>query len=265
MSFSVLMSIYTKESPCYLEECFESLSSQTLKATEIILVEDGPITGELSAVIDHYCFDLPVKRIKLKVNLGLASALNEGLKHCSNELVLRMDTDDVALPHRFERQVKFMQDNPDISVASAWVEERDNEMADSGFLKVMPEHHCEILTFAKRRNPINHPVAIFRKSAVLAVGGYPLVFPEDYALWSVMLVNGYKFYNAQEVLLYMRTGDAFIDRRGLSFFKGEIGLLKFQKAIGFLSGVEFCLNFMLRAAIRLPPAGIRKFLYKNMR
>lgn len=265
MHFSVLMSIYVRESHLYLEECLKSLSSQTRKAAEIVLVEDGPISGELTAVIDRYCFELPIKRIKLEVNQGLAAALNEGLKHCSNEIVLRMDTDDVALPHRFERQVKFMQENPEISVASAWVEERDNEMAEDGFLKIMPEHHCEILTFAKRRNPINHPVAIFRKSAVLAVGGYPLVFPEDYALWSLMLVKGYKFYNAQEVLLYMRTGDAFIERRGLSFFKGEIGLLRFQKNIGFLSNVEFFLNFMLRAAIRLPPAAIRKYLYKTMR
>lgn len=263
--FSVLMSVYAKENSLYLKDCFESLLGQSLRASEIILVEDGPISNELRLIIDCYVNLLPFKNIRLPENKGLANALNEGLKHCNYELVARMDTDDVALPHRFARQVKFMQDNPDISVASAWVEERDNEMAAVGFLKVIPENYCEILTFAKRRNPINHPVAIFRKSAVLAVGGYPLIFPEDYALWSLMLVKGYQFYNIQEVLLYMRTGDAFIDRRGLSFFKGEIGLLKFQKAIGFLSGVEFCLNFMLRAAIRLPPAGIRKFLYKNMR
>lgn len=262
---SVLMSVYAKESSLYLKDCFDSLLGQSLKASEIILVEDGPITNELRLVIDSYASVLPFKNIRLSENLGLANALNEGLKHCAYELVARMDTDDVALPHRFERQVKFMQENPDISVAGAWVEERDNEMAAVGFLKILPESNCAILKFAKRRNPINHPVAIFRKSAVLAVGGYPLVFPEDYALWSLMLVKGYKFYNAQEVLLYMRTGEAFIERRGLSFFKGEIGLLKFQRAIGFLSNVEIFLNFMLRAAIRLPPAAIRKYLYKTMR
>lgn len=265
MNFSVLMSVYIKEKPVYLKECLESLALQTLQAPEIILVEDGPITTELSEVIDFFCQSLPIKRIKFTQNQGLAAALNEGLRNCSHELVVRMDTDDIALPMRFKRQIDFMNANLKISVSSAWIEERDNDMHEKGFLKVLPEKHIDIIRFAKRRNPFNHPVTIFRKSAVLAVGGYPLVFPEDYALWSLMLVKGYTFANIPEVLLYMRTGEAFIDRRGLDFFKGEIGLLKFQKSIGFLNTFEFLTSLALRAAIRLPPRSIRKIFYQTMR
>jgi glycosyltransferase involved in cell wall biosynthesis len=265
MNFSVLMSVYIKENPIYLKECLESLVMQTLQAPEIILVEDGPITSNLSEVIDFYYQSLPIKRIKFAQNQGLAAALNEGLRNCSHELVIRMDTDDIALPIRFKRQIDFMIANKNISVSSAWIEERDHEMHEKGFLKVLPEKHIDIIRFAKRRNPFNHPVTIFRKSAVLAVGSYPLVFPEDYALWSLMLVKGYTFANIPEVLLYMRTGEAFIDRRGLDFFKGEVGLLKFQKSIGFLNIFEFLTSLALRAAIRLPPRSIRKILYQTMR
>ncbi len=265
MSFSVLMSVYIKEQPHYLAECLESLSKQTLAAPEIVLVEDGKITDELNAVIDQYCSTLPIKRVKLEKNQGLAVALNEGLKQCTYELILRMDADDVALPVRFERQIQFMQQNPNISVASAWIEERNSMTDEKGFLKTLPEKHSDILRFAKHRSPVSHPVVIFRKSDVLASGGYPVIFPEDYALWSFMLVQGYLFANIPEVLLYMRTGEAFIDRRGIDFFKGEIKLLKYQKSIGFLNTAEYLSNLILRAIIRTPPRSIRKLLYKTLR
>jgi glycosyltransferase involved in cell wall biosynthesis len=265
MSFSVLMSVYIKEQPHYLVECLESLSQQTLAAPEIVLVEDGKITDELNAVIDRYSLTLPIRRVKLEKNQGLAVALNTGLKQCAHELILRMDTDDVSLPIRFERQVLFMQQNPDISVASASIEERNFMQDENGFLKILPEKHADILRFAKRRSPVNHPAVIFRKSDVLNAGGYPVIFPEDYALWSRMLVQGYLFANIPEVLLYMRTGEAFIDRRGMDFFKGEIKLLKYQKSIGFLNTGEYLGNLILRAIIRTPPKYIRKLLYKTLR
>lgn len=266
MIFSVLMSVYMKEKASNLVECLESLACQTLKSNKIVLVEDGEITEELKSVIEHYSGLLPITSVKLKVNQGLASALNEGLKHCEGELVVRMDTDDVALPHRFERQVSFMKDHPDIAVSSAWIEERNNTMQEVFFLKKLPVSHDELVGFSKRRNPISHPATIFRKKAVLSVGGYPEIFPEDYALWSLMMVRGFKFGNIPEVLLYMRTGDDFIARRGLSFFKGEIKLLKYQKSIiGFLSWRSFLINLIMRAAIRLPPPPVRRLLYKFSR
>lgn len=265
MNFSVLMSIYKKENASYLDECFKSLVSQSVQPSEIVLVEDGELTESLHAVIEHYSLLLSIKSVKLEKNRGLAVSLNTGLNHCSNELVARMDTDDISLPRRFERQVGYMQDNPSIDVASAWIEERDVGMEQAGFLKKLPLDHVEIRKFSRRRNPINHPVSIFRKSAVLAVGGYPLVFPEDYALWSLMMVRGYQFANIPEVLLHMRTGDDFIARRGWKFFKGEIGLLRYQKSIGFLSLSDFLINLIIRASVRLPSSGVRKLFYKFAR
>lgn len=265
MKFSVLMSVYIKEKPVYLDECLASLGGQSLLPSEIIIVQDGEITDALQSVISKYFGILPIKSVRLKENRGLAEALNEGLKHCSNELVARMDTDDVSLPHRFERQIAFMMAHPGVDVSSAWVDERDEDMDASLFIKKLPSAHADIVKFSKRRNPISHPVSVFRKSAVMSVGAYPKIFPEDYALWSLMLVKGHRFENIPETLLYMRTGAGFMDRRGLNFFKGELGLLNFQRSIGFLNFYEFFINVFIRAAIRLPPARIRTLFYKFAR
>ena len=260
-----MMSVYKKENATYLDECLESLTRQTKQASEIVLVEDGEITVELSGVIEKYLHLLPIKSVVLEKNGGLAAALNAGLKCCSNELVARMDTDDVCLPFRFERQVAYMLAHPEVSVSSAWIEEKDEQMSEFLFLKKLPSTHDDILKFAKKRNPISHPVSIFRKTAVMSVGAYPEVFPEDYALWSLMIVNGFKFENIPETLLYMRTGSNFMGRRGLDFFKGEIGLLKYQRTIGFLSFSEFCRNLLIRSVVRLAPVKIRTLFYKFAR
>lgn len=262
---SVLMSIYRREKPLRLEASLRSLALQSHAATEIVLVEDGAIGPELRAVIDDFSATLPIKSIRLASNIGLAGALNAGLEHCRHELVARMDTDDVALPERLERQVAFMAANPDISVSSAWVAEKDEAMATTIFIKKLPLEHAEIAAFAKRRNPINHPVCIFRKQAVLAAGGYPTVFPEDYALWSLMLMRGDRFANLPLVLLDMRTGEEFIERRGLGFLRREISLVKFQRSIGFFNWREAAVFFAVRAAVRLPPPPIRKLIYRYSR
>lgn len=265
MSFSVLMSVYIKEKPIYLSECLDSLVKQSLRPYEIILVEDGPLTDDLNKVIVFYSKILPIKSIRIEKNQGLAHALNEGLKHCSQELVARMDTDDISLFNRFECQVSYMLLHPDVQVSSCWIEERNQNMTETLFLKKLPLRHEDILKFSKRRNPISHPASIFRKTRVISVGGYPDIFPEDYALWSLMLVKGCRFGNLQETLLYMRTGSDFIKRRGFGFFKGELKLLKYQNKIGFLNEFEVCLNFLIRAAVRLSPSKMREFFYKFAR
>ena len=115
--FSVLLSVYKKEQPTYLRQSLDSLFSQTLPPDEIVLVKDGPLTPELDAVITEYqtrCTILKV--IPLTHNQGLGKALNEGLKHCSYELVARMDTDDIAKPERFEKQIRVFTEHPEVDV-----------------------------------------------------------------------------------------------------------------------------------------------------
>src|SRR5690625_4228661 len=175
MGFSVLLSVYKKERTEYFIQAMQSIwDEQTLKPNEIVLVKDGPLDKELDDAIkgvEKHIGDA-LKIISLEENVGLGAALNEGLKFCSYELVARMDTDDIALPKRFEKQVSFMNEHPYLAASSAWMEEFD----DSGktiAVRKLPLDSVSIRSFAKRRNPLSHPLTIFRKSIVLSVGGYP--------------------------------------------------------------------------------------------
>ena len=165
------MSLYYKENPEYLKESLNSVFGQALPPDEVVLVEDGPLTDDLYTVVTEFSDKYPVlKVIPLPVNGGLGKALNEGLKHCSYDIVVRMDTDDVSKPDRFEKQVRFMECHPEIDVCSAWIDEFQDNIDNVIATKRLPETSAEIYEYGKKRCPINHPVAAFRKKAVVAAG-----------------------------------------------------------------------------------------------
>ena len=216
MRFSVLLSVYYKESYSAFCKSLDSIFTQTTCPDEVILVEDGLLGSDLNDIISEYSAKYPtLKIIPLPTNQGLGKALNEGLKHCSYDIVARMDTDDIAKPDRFEKQLAVFEKYSDIDVVGAWIDEFEDDISDVKSVRKLPELPDDIRQFAKRRNPINHPVVMFRKSAVLAAGGYQH-FPlfEDYYLWIRMLMNGAKFYNIQESLLYFRFSPEMFKRRG---------------------------------------------------
>lgn len=202
--FSVLMSIYSKEDPTFLKECLESLVKQTLKADEVILVEDGRISPELLNVINHYRQELNINSISLEKNSGLATALNAGLKNCSFELVARMDTDDVALPNRFEKQIKFITNNPNIDVIGTFAQEIDENNKHGSLRKTVTSHkdiYDNLFT-----NPFIHPSVVFKKSKILSLNGFDekLERRQDYDLWFRCAKANMKFANIPEVLLLYR-------------------------------------------------------------
>lgn len=262
--FSVLLSIYKKEQSTCLRQSLDSLFAQTLFPSEIILVKDGPLTSELDHIIAEYVQKYPViKVISLRQNQGLGKALNEGLKYCSYNLVARMDTDDIAKPDRFEKQLQVFKKHPEIDVCSSWIEEFDENINNILSIKKLPENHQEIVHYAKHRCPVNHPVVMYKKDAVLRTGGYE-GFPEDYRLWIKMLLNGYKFYNIQESLLYFRFSKDMIKRRG--GWKYAIDDIKSQVSfynMGFLSLPTLLYNIIIRITVRLIPNSLRVTIYKK--
>lgn len=264
--FSALLSIYYKENPRILQQCLDSVLSQTRMPDEVVLVEDGFLPPDLMAVIESYKRKIThLKIVTLTVNVGLGKALNEGLKHCSYDIVARMDTDDIAKPERFEKQLAVFQEHPEIDVVGAWVDEFEDDISKIKSVRKLPESHEEIRRFAERRNPVNHPVVMFRKSAVLAAGEYQH-FPlfEDYYLWVRMLMNGAKFYNMQESLLYFRVSpDMFKRRGGLKYAWNEVCFQHCLLKMGFISWKRFCMNVLLRFPVRIAPNSIRTFIYKN--
>lgn len=266
--FSVLMSLYAKENPVSFRNAFKSIyHQQTTKPNQIVLVLDGPLTPELYAEIESFQQQLGsvLTRVELPINKGLAHALNTGLEYCRHEWVFRMDTDDLSLKTRFESQARFLKQHRDVDVLGALIQEFDPDDESYQVIRNVPEQHDDIVQFAKSRNPINHPVSCFRKAAVIDLGGYPPVYPEDYLLWVKMIQSGKKFHNQQTVLLKMRTGSDFIKRRGRGFLKGEINTYRHMLNSGFISLPEFVKTVVLRSAVRLAPASLKVLAYRHLR
>jgi glycosyltransferase involved in cell wall biosynthesis len=268
MSFSVLMSLYFKENSAYFNRSLQSIwDEQTLKPDEIVLVKDGPLSSELDMCVARWQQALGdvLKVIPLPQNVGLGAALNIGLQYCTHELVARMDTDDISLPTRFEKQVTFMERNTDITASSAWIEEVDDQGRVFS-LRRLPAHHEELLVFAQKRSPLAHPVTIFRKSAVMSVGGYPpLRKSQDYGLWALLLVNGHKLANLQEPLHRMLVENVFGNGRGLNQLANEFSMFRFQRYIGFITWYAFSRNLLIRCILRLSPTCLKKLFYKYAR
>lgn len=264
--FSVLFSLYYKENPIFLRHSIDSVFRQTLLPSEVILVADGSLTEELDKVITEYMVKCPdLKVFRLPENQGLGKALNEGLKYCSYDLVARMDTDDIAKPDRFEKQIRVFQEHPELDVVGAWIDEFEETTSNIISTRKLPEVHDDICQFSKKRNPENHPVIMFRKQAVLAAGGYQH-FPlfEDYYLWIRMLQNGAKFYNIQESLLYFRFSSAMFKRRGgLKYVTTELRFQNLLRNLEFITFSEYLYNVFIRVITRMMPNSLRAILYKK--
>lgn len=267
MPFSVLMSVYIKEKPEYLCESVKSVFSQTLPPDEVIIVEDGPLTDALySALTDLKDIYPAIKIIKLPVNSGLGIALNEGLKYCSHELVARMDTDDLCFPDRFEKQIGFMSSHPEIAASSGSIEEFEDDISNVISVKKVPSTYAEIAEFIKYRNPLNHPAVMFRKSAVVAAGGYQH-FPlfEDWYLWSRMFVTGNKLANLQDRLLHFRTSPQMFKRRGgWRYAKDSARFQWTLHKLGLISSMEAIKASVMRGGVYLMPNKLRSIIYNKI-
>lgn len=266
--FSVLSSIYYKEKPEYLDQCFVSIwNSQTTKPTEIVLVLDGPIGGELTACVQKWQLKIGdcLKIIQLSQNVGLGKALNEGLKHCSNEWVFRMDTDDICTPDRFEKQIKFIKRNPEVVLCSGQIMEFDQHISDADVLKAVPIGYEKIKQFAQKKCPFNHMTVAYKRDVILALGGYQHhLFMEDYNLWLRVIAAGYKVDNHPDVLLYARVGNGMHARRkGFQYIKSEKQLRDLKKQLKLQSAFHANMLFVIRSMFRLMPATLLGKIYNT--
>ena len=233
-NFSVLMSVYYKEKDNYLDLSLNSIFSQTIMPNEVIIVEDGKLTKELDTVILKFKNKFPeiIKILKFEKNRGLGIALHDGLIECSNEIVFRMDTDDVCDKSRFEKTLEVFK-NKDVDVVGSNIVEYDENMKNITSYRKVPETDIEIKKMMKKRNPINHMAVAYKKSKVIYAGNYmDMLYFEDYYLWARMACLGNKFYNIQQNLVNVRGGTDMIKRRGGKKYIKPI--INFQKKIRLL-------------------------------
>lgn len=268
MNFSVLLSLYHKENPLALEQCFQSIwIEQTIQPTEIVLVLDGPIGDELTQCVEKWqqIIVQPLKVIPLSQNIGLGKALNKGLEHCSNEWVFRMDTDDICRPDRFEKQIQFIQSNPNVALFGGQILEFDQTPDDSAVIKSVPTTYDDIKKFAQKRCPFNHMTVAYKKSVITELGGYQHhLFMEDYNLWLRVIGAGYTVANLPDVILYARVGNGMHARRkGYEYIKSEKQLLKLKKELKLQSPIHANILFLLRSSFRLLPSSLLGKIYNT--
>lgn len=267
-NYSVLMSVYYKENSEYLKQAIESIQAQTFPTDDFVLVCDGPLNQELDSVIKKKQQEMKniLNVVRLKKNAGLGNALNKGIQQCKNELVARMDSDDISYPDRCEKQLMVFNTYPEISVCSGIVEEFATNPKVVESRRVPPETQEEIREFAKVRNPFNHPCVMYKKPDVEAVGSYKdFYLLEDYYLWVRMIMAGYQGYNLQEPLLHMRAGmDMYMRRGGLKYAKTQEKLFRFMKNNGFISKGQYIKNCVIRGESSLAPNWLRKFVFEKV-
>jgi glycosyltransferase involved in cell wall biosynthesis len=268
MKFSVLLSVYYKESPSNLKKALCSIIDQTITPNEVILVEDGKLNQKLYDVIDYFIDKYPkiIKVIKLEKNQGLGKALSIGLKKCKYDLIARMDSDDISKNNRFEKQLKVFKKNPDIDIVGSWVKEFENNIDNIISKRKVPETNEKILKFAKQRNPFNHPTVMYRKKSVLDAGNYiDFYLNEDYYLWLRMLNMGFQGYNIQESLLYFRVSkDTFKRRGGVKYAVQDIKLQNKMLKMEFINNYEYIINILTKPATRILPNFLREYIYKSL-
>jgi glycosyltransferase involved in cell wall biosynthesis len=261
--YSVLMSLYKNEDPEYFQMALDSMLNQTAKPDEVVLVEDGPLTDELYAVIEKYKPHLHI--VVNKTNLGLGSALNEGLKACQNELVARMDTDDISKLDRCEKQLKRFEKNPELAIVGSHIDEFVGNPSNVISQRRVPTDLESIYNYAKRRSAFNHPVVMYRKSAVIAEGGYcDLRRNQDVDLFGRMLFKGYKAENIDETLLWFRFSDELLVRRkSWENTKSYINIIKKFWKMGYSSFFDYVKVAVAQIGIFILPASMQNWIYKT--
>lgn len=223
VKFSVLLSVYEREKPEYLSECFASLANQSLLATEVVLVKDGPLTPALESVIREWELALNIKQVELLTNMGLSHALKVGVEHCSYDLIARMDTDDVCLNHRFETQLDFLLEHPEVDIVGGGCIKIDEFGNEFGTRNAICGHKNIIKLIWTC--PLIHPTVIFRKDSLNTVGGYDSKAPhrqEDYELWLRCALGGLTFANIDSPLIKYRIPADYLRKNSPAVGLGRI-------------------------------------------
>lgn len=256
--YSVLMTVYAREKPAYFEQAIRSMLFQTDRTDDFVIVCDGPLTPQLDAVISHYTQMEPelFHIIRCEENLGSGTASRMGLLACKNELIVRMDSDDIAVSDRARVLLDAFRREPELAAVGGQMAEFVHDPAQVIGYRILPTEPEELRRYAASRSPLNNITVMLRKSAAIAVGNYSDIRTrEDYELWIRLLGNGYRIRNLDRVLAYARVGeDMYERRRGLEYSKYTVYTEKVLLEFGFINRLEYCFSLCARfvASVLLP-------------
>ncbi|TDC81669.1 glycosyltransferase [Actinomadura sp. 7K507] len=266
-AFTLLMTVYGGDQAEHARDAFRSaVHQQTLRPDQVVLVQDGPVQPEMAACLTELVMSSPVEVsfVHLEHNRGLGPALDAGLRAARHDIVARMDADDVAMPHRFQTQVPLVRAGADL--VGAGLLEFSTDISEVVGRRTPPSDPADIARYSRLHDPFNHPTVVYRRSAVVAAGGYgDLPLMEDYWLFVRMIANGARMVNVAEPLVYYRVGDGAYERRGgRDLLRSELRLQRQMRREGFISQPQYWRNVMVRGGYRLVPTMIRKPFYRRV-
>jgi len=204
---SILMPVRNEER--YLCQAIASIRRQTMVNWELVAVDDGS-TDATAAILDAATADDSRIRVLRNPERGLVAALNHGLRDCRAPLVARMDGDDISHPGRLANQLRVMEDSPDVDLVASSFRHFPRHGLKTGMLAYEEWQNAllshELVTadlFVE--SPFVHPSVMFRRDAVLAVGGYrDMGWAEDYDLWLRLAAAGARFARINAPLFFWR-------------------------------------------------------------
>lgn len=267
--FSVCTSVYKKDKPEFVRVALDSmLIHQDVKPDEIVLVQDGPVPYDLSRLLLEYKdkYGNLMNIIRLEKNGGLGNALKLGVENAKYDIIARMDSDDICVPGRFEKQLAYLEAHPECDIVGGQMTEFIDEPDNIVGKREVPLANEEIYQYMKSRCALNHVTVMFRKDAVLKAGNYQDWFwNEDYYLWVRMMMAKCQFANIPDVAVNVRSGaDQYARRGGKKYFDSEIGIKKLMLENGMISKKEYYINYMERFIIqRMMPNSIRGWVFRT--
>ncbi len=269
IKFTVLIPVYAKEKAENFRLALDSILNQTLFPNEILIIEDGKLGDDLEEIVENVekQYSNIVRVIRLERNIGIGKVRALGVEECKYEWIAFMDSDDISLPDRFEKQIAYIKQHSDIDMLGGQVTEFDTTPENIISKRIMPLEHNEIYEFAKFRNPMNNVSIMFKKSLALKIGNYKIDYGfEDYEFIVRYLFNGYKVENIPDIIVNVRSGQWMMNRRqGLEyFFKYEYVCMKAFLDMGFISYWEFLRNVLLKFPLRVMPNWMRNLIYKKV-
>lgn len=267
MDYSVLLTVYQSDNPEYFRLSLESMVNQTKPSNDIVIVKDGPVPDEIEQVIETFAKNNPaIHPLQLSSNVGLGKALNAGLAICQNELIARMDSDDISLLDRCEKQLAMFEENPDLDIVGCPVKEFVGSPEHIVGKRDVPLDNEAIHRYNRRRDPFNHPTVMYRKSKVMAYGPYgDYRKNQDTDLWIKLLSQGCQAANHPEYLLLFRFDEGtYRKRKSWTNTKLLIDIRKKAFKAGYCSLTDFLFVAVAQLGIYLLPEWFQKFVYTKL-
>ena len=261
--YSVLMSVYKKDDPSFLTTAIESMLKQTVPCEQFIIVEDGPLPDNLHDVINDYVKNAALfTLVVLPENMGLGKALDKGLEHCRNDLVARMDADDISLPSRCEKLLALFEQNPKLGLAGTNIDEFYDDPQNIVSSRKVPCDYKSICKFMRRRSPFNHPTVMFKKSEVERCGGYgKMKRKQDFDLFARMLnMDCYALNIDVSLLLFRSNRDNYKRRRSWEYCRSYIDVALVNYKRGYCSIVDLAYIIVGQLTLHFAPMSVMKLL-----